>query len=70
MERTGRQQVWEQAVYSLSIENRQFYETEGEKRQSFQLDTDAILKEAVIKLFIEKFKVFATLLVNMAKPKC
>ena len=43
------------------IENRQFYETEGEKRQfireSFQLDTneilnaDAKLKEAVIKLF-------------------
>ena len=57
-------------MYSLSIENRQFYETEGEKRQIFQLDTDAILKEAVIKLFIEKFKVFATLLVNMAKPKC
>ena len=44
-----------------SIENRQFYETEGEKRQficeSFQLETnkilnaDANLKEAMIKFF-------------------
>ena len=49
------------------MENRQFYETEGEKhkfiRESFQLDTNAILKadaklkEAVIKLFLDNFEV-------------
>ena len=50
-----------------SMENRQFYKNEGEKRQfiheSFQLDTNAILnadaklKEAVVKLFktVSKF---------------
>ena len=52
-----------------SIENRQFYETEGEKHQficsSFQLDmnaklnTDTKLKEAVIKLFLDNFEVLA-----------
>ena len=50
-----------------SIENRQFYETKGEKHQfiheSFQLDTnkisnaDAKLKEAVNKFFLDNFKV-------------
>ena len=53
-----------------SIENRQCYETEKEKRkfirESFQLDTNAILnadaklKEAVIKLFLDHFEVLAT----------
>ena len=53
-----------------SIENRQCYETKGEKRQfifeSLQLDTNAILntdanlKEAVIKLFLNNFEVLAT----------
>ena len=53
-----------------SIENRQFYETEEEKRQFickiFQLDTkdilnaDAKLKEAVIKLFLDNFEVLAS----------
>ena len=48
-----------------SVENRQFYKTKVEKhqfiRESFQLDTNAILKvdaklkEAVIKLFLENF---------------
>ena len=52
------------------MENRQFHETEGEKHkfifESFQLDTNAILnvdaklKEAVIKLFLDNFKVLAT----------
>ena len=52
------------------IENRQFYKTEEEKRQfireSFQLDTNAILntdaklKEAVIKLVLDNFEVLAT----------
>ena len=52
-----------------SIENRQFYKTEGEKHQfirgSSQLDTKAILnidaklKEAMIKLFLDNFKVSA-----------
>ena len=50
-----------------STENRQFYETKGEKLQiiceSFQLDmnailnTDAKLKEAVIELFLDNFEV-------------
>ena len=54
----------------LTIENRQSYETEEEKqkfiRNSFQLDTNAILnvdaklKEAVIKLFVDNFEVLAT----------
>ena len=53
-----------------TIENRQSYETEKEKRkficESFLLVTNAILKtdaklkEAVIKLFLDKFKVLAT----------
>ena len=53
-----------------SMENRQFYKTKGEKhqfiRESFQLDTneilkaDANLKEAVIKLFLDNFEVLAT----------
>ena len=53
-----------------SIENRQFYKTEREKHQfsseSFQLARNAILnavaklKEAVIKLFLDNFKVLAT----------
>ena len=53
-----------------TIENRQSYETEEEKqkfiRESFQLDTnatlnaDAKLKEAVIQLFLDNFKVLAT----------
>ena len=52
-----------------SIENRQFYQTEGEMhqfiRESFQLDTNAILnadgklKDAVIKLFLDNFEVLA-----------
>ena len=51
-----------------TIENRQSYETEEEKqkfiRESFQLDTNAILnadaklKEAVIKLFLDHFEVW------------
>ena len=51
------------------MENRPFYETEGEKHQfiheSFQLVTnamlnaDAKLKEAVIKLFLDNFEVLA-----------
>ena len=63
-----------------STGNRQFYETEGEKhqfiRESFQLDTNAVLKaddklnEAAIKLFLDNFVVLAKLPVNMAKPKC
>ena len=50
-----------------TIENRQSYKTEEEKwkfiRDSFQLDinsilnTDAKLKKAVIKLFLDNFKV-------------
>ena len=70
MEGTQRKQVRKQAVYSLYIENRQFYETEGKKRQficeSFQLDMNAILnmdaklKEAVIKLFLNNFEVLAS----------
>ena len=57
-------------MYVQSIENRQFYETKGEKRQfiseSFQLDTNEIinanakLKEAVRKLFVDNFKVLTT----------
>ena len=53
-----------------SIEKKQFYETEEEKRQFirkiFQLDTkeilnaDAKLKEAVIKLFLDNFEVLAS----------
>ena len=53
-----------------TIENRQSYETEEEKRkfisESFQLDTNAILnadaklKEAVIQLFLDNFEVLAT----------
>ena len=53
-----------------TIENRQYYETEEEKRkfisESFQLDTNAILstdaklKEAVIQLFLDNFDVLAT----------
>ena len=53
-----------------SIENRLSYKTEEEKyqfiRESFKLDmneilnADAKLKEAVIKLFVENFEVFAT----------
>ena len=53
-----------------SIENRQCYETEKGKQkfihESFQLDmnpilnTDAKLKEAVIKLFLDNFEVLAT----------
>ena len=53
-----------------TIENRQSYETEEEKRkfisESFQLDTneilstDAKLKEAVIQLFVDNFDVLAT----------
>ena len=53
-----------------SIENRQCYETEKEKQkfihESFKLDTNAILnadaklKEAVIKLFLDRFEVLAT----------
>ena len=53
-----------------TIENRQSYETEEEKRkfncESFQLDTNAILKmdgklkEAMIQLFLDNFKVLAT----------
>ena len=53
-----------------SIENKQSYETEKEKRKfirkSFQLDTNAILnadtklKKAVIKLFLNNFEVLAT----------
>ena len=53
-----------------SIENSQFYKTEGEKRQfireRFQLDmnkildADAKLKEAVSKLFLDNFEVLAT----------
>ena len=52
-----------------SMENRQFYKTKGEKRkfirESFQLDKNAILnpdvklKEVVIKLFLDHFKVLA-----------
>ena len=58
------------AVSVQSIENRQFYKTEGEKHQfiheSIQVDTNAILnvdaklKEAVIKLFLDNFKVLTT----------
>ena len=65
MEKTGRK-----ADSVQSIENRQCYETEKEKqkfiRESFQLDTneilktDAKLKEAVIKLFLDNFEVLAT----------
>ena len=53
-----------------TIEHRESYETEEEKRkficESFQLvtnailNTDAKLKEAVIKLFLNNFKVLAT----------
>ena len=53
-----------------TIENRQYYKTEEEKRkfisESFQLDTNAILstdaklKEAVIQLFLDNFDVLAT----------
>ena len=53
-----------------SVEKRQFYKTKVEKhqfiRESFQLDTNAILKvdaklkEAVIKLFLDNFKILAT----------
>ena len=53
-----------------TIENRQYYKTEEEKRkfisESFQLDTneilstDAKLKEAVIQLFVDNFNVLAT----------
>ena len=53
-----------------TIESRQSYETEEEKRkfirESFQLDTNAILstdaklKEAVIQLFLDNFDVLAT----------
>ena len=53
-----------------TIENRQSYQTEEEKqkfiRESFQLytnailNTDAKLKEAVIKLFLDNFQVLAT----------
>ena len=53
-----------------TIENRQSYETEEEKRKfickSFQLDTnaklnaDAKLKEAMIKLFLDNLEVLAT----------
>ena len=52
-----------------SIENRQLYQTEGEMhqfiRESFQLDTNAILnadgklKDAVTKLFLDNFEVLA-----------
>ena len=55
------------AEYVQTIENRQSYETETEKRkfiqESFQLDRNAILnadaklKEAVIKLFLDHFEV-------------
>ena len=51
------------------MENRQYYETEEEKRkfisESFQLDTneilnmDAKLKEVVIKLLLDNFEVLA-----------
>ena len=57
------------AVSVQSIENRQFYKTEKEKRQficeSFQIDinkilnADAKLKEAVIKLFFDNLEVLA-----------
>ena len=50
--------------------NRQCYETEEEKckfiREGFQLDMNAILnadtklKEAVVKLFLDNFKILAT----------
>ena len=63
-EKTGRK-----ADSVQPIENRQFYVTEEEKhqfnRESLQLDSnatlnaDAKLKEAVIKLFLEYFKVLA-----------
>ena len=53
-----------------SIDSRQFYETEVEKqkfiRENFKLDSnpildkDAELKEDVIKLFLDNFKVLAT----------
>ena len=53
-----------------SVENRGCYETKEEKQKcfckSFQLDTNAILntddklKEAVIKLFLDNFKVLTT----------
>ena len=62
-----RNQVEKQAVYSLQ---KTVFETKGEKRkfirESFQLDTSTILnvnaklKEAVIKLFLDYFKVLAT----------
>ena len=62
-----------------TIENRQSYETEEEKqkfiRESFQLDTNAILnadaklKEAVIKLFLDNFKVLAPHPSQYGEPK-
>ena len=62
-----RKQVGKQTV---SLENRQSYETEEEKCQfiheNFKLDkneilnADAKLKKAVIKLFINNFKLLAT----------
>ena len=62
-----------------SIENRQCYETEEEKRkfigEGFQLDMNAILdadaklKEAVIKLFQTISKFQPRILVNMVKTK-
>ena len=65
MEKTGRK-----AGSVQLIENRQFYKTKEEKRQfireSFQLDTneilntDAKLKEAVIKFVLDNFEVLAT----------
>ena len=65
VEKAGRKAEWVQ-----TIENRQSYETEEEKRkfihESVQSDTNAILnmgakvKEAVIKLFIDNLEVLAT----------